>query len=77
MGMVDGQHTIGDIPWAPWMGGIPLAADHGHHGWAAYHWRQTMVLYSRHTIWVADGMWHWYEMIVQPGNHTTGRHWTV
>jgi aspartate/tyrosine/aromatic aminotransferase len=23
------------------------------------------VLYSQHTIWVADGMWHWYKMIVQ------------
>jgi hypothetical protein len=29
VGMVDGRHTIGGIPWAPWMGGIPLAADHG------------------------------------------------
>jgi hypothetical protein len=26
---------------------------------------------------MADGMWHWYKMIVQPGNHTTSRHWTV
>jgi hypothetical protein len=23
------------------------------------------VLYSRYTIWASDGMWHWYQMIVQ------------
>jgi hypothetical protein len=23
------------------------------------------VLYRWHTIWTADGMWHWYKMIVQ------------
>ena len=35
------------------------------------------VVYSRHTTGPADGMCHWYIMIVQPVNHTTSRHWSV
>jgi hypothetical protein len=32
------------------------------------------VLYSRHTIWASDGMWHWYVQTVLYSRHTI---WTA
>jgi hypothetical protein len=35
------------------------------------------VLYSRHTIWAADGMWDWYKMIVQRVLYSRHTIWTA
>jgi hypothetical protein len=35
------------------------------------------LLYSRHTIWAADGMWHWYKMIVQTVLYSRHTIWTA